>query len=362
MDSSVPQQSNSRPISYKEKPYVAVILGERWEAPICARCFVEKPSMPRCKGCSRVHYCQQSCQVADWAQHKYECVMLKKAKNKQLYQGIIGHFSTRLLVRLFSQRIKDKGVASDDCLEGFPVGVSRQTLDDLLKTAAVPESDPIAKCCCLEFEQYAPKELQNSVSKAEVMALGYILVALGHCLFPLSDYLHSDDHGDRAWDGDPIGWGVFLQFNRFRTVCCLEPDLETYWNGSQLVVRLAPKRHGQSLAGLLEHSNKGESSMTVCFVENSQQMIRTPSSLQKSTGSPAILSSFNSCCCKICTDDAEQGIREISVCQNCTKCGAPVTAFSTGECLKCNTNYKIPRDQIAGIKKAVLTVNTVSST
>ncbi len=76
--------------------------------------------MQHCKACRQVRYCQKSCQKVDWAQHKHECSMLQKATSEHTLDSVIADYASRLLIRLFSQRIKDKGVPNENSLEGFP--------------------------------------------------------------------------------------------------------------------------------------------------------------------------------------------------------------------------------------------------
>ncbi|KAI8052292.1 hypothetical protein BDF22DRAFT_687497 [Syncephalis plumigaleata] len=84
-------------------------------ADYCSYCFRGNSSLRRCTGCQLLHYCNTTCQRADWRMHKYECKALKRLDSNSAIKAI----STRIMARLLRQRHQDTSMARlVDRLEG----------------------------------------------------------------------------------------------------------------------------------------------------------------------------------------------------------------------------------------------------
>ncbi len=252
---------------------------------------------------------------------------------------------------------KDNGVQSGDCLVGFPNEIPKNTLQDLLETTL--ESSEHLEQSWRVFQHHAPVKLLSLVSKAELMALSDLLFRTGGCLLPISDYLYSDGKSE-AWDGRlmRIALGVFLQSARHKATCHMDADLESFWDGTHRVFKVAAKHKDVPLKDLLRMKN-GRLGLSV--VEN-----LSPVKPPLPPGGPEMARtdcenfSMAACTGQICSSQFQLNIRQFSICQDCCKCGTPLTLLENERitnCFECGSKTNLPPERIVLIQDALEKMN-----
>uniref|UniRef100_A0A3Q2XNI7 [histone H3]-lysine(4) N-trimethyltransferase n=2 Tax=Hippocampus comes TaxID=109280 RepID=A0A3Q2XNI7_HIPCM len=65
-------------VVFAEASFAAVVFDSSFMQ-VCHSCFRQQAELHRCAQCQFAFYCNRTCQIACWDEHKEECAAIKKA-------------------------------------------------------------------------------------------------------------------------------------------------------------------------------------------------------------------------------------------------------------------------------------------
>ncbi|KAF9236037.1 hypothetical protein BU15DRAFT_50600 [Melanogaster broomeanus] len=138
----------------------AFVLSNQYLDSHCSSCAKAASTSPlmRCSGCTKVWYCNNSCQKADWNLHKRECSALQKwAKAAPSDVLAVPGDAVRCLCRILWQ-IKSKGLSSDWSKE---IQAMQSHKASLRQSASVEAHTHLAHSVVRYLGLTAPSELEE---------------------------------------------------------------------------------------------------------------------------------------------------------------------------------------------------------
>lgn len=86
--------------------------------------FYHSGKVLKCSGCQYVYYCNRNCQETAWANHKAECICLKRAAGKSIPDA--ARVLTRIILKLNSGGEEEKGYYTEKFYRKFKDLMSRK--------------------------------------------------------------------------------------------------------------------------------------------------------------------------------------------------------------------------------------------
>ncbi|KAE8628847.1 hypothetical protein XENTR_v10000251 [Xenopus tropicalis] len=210
-------------IIFAEPAYSAVVF-DNLSHSVCHSCFKRQEKLLRCGQCKFAHYCDRTCQKESWANHKNECVAIKKA-------GKAPNENIRLAARILWRIEREGSGLTEGCLV---------SIDDLQNH--IDKFDEAEKGLLMEDVQ---KFLEYWPSQSQQFGMQYI----SHIFSVIScnGFTLSDQRGLQA-----VGVGIFPNLCLANHDCW--PNCTVIFNNGKIELRALGK------------INKGEE-LTVSYVD-----------------------------------------------------------------------------------------------